>query len=231
MNTSEVVVQKNGIAVGLYGAGGFAREIMPLLKSSASVFVPPAAVAVDKLFFMETTPTEKQANGYPIISEDDFFGIDCHDKLFNVAIASSVAREEIAERCIKRGAKPLSILAASAIVYDNNEIGEGAIICANCMITSNVKVGKFFHLNIYSYVAHDCVIGDYVTFAPNVHCNGNVHIHDHAYIGTGAVIKQGSSAKPLVIGEGAVIGMGAVVTKDVPPHTTVVGNPARVFGK
>jgi acetyltransferase-like isoleucine patch superfamily enzyme len=99
------------------------------------------------------------------------------------------------------------------------------------MITSNVKIGKFFHANIYSYVEHDCVIGDYVTFAPSVRCNGNVHIQDHAYIGAGAVIKQGSLAEPLVIGKGAVVGMGAVVTKSVPPYVTVVGNPARPLVK
>ena len=86
-------------------------------------------------------------------------------------------------------------------------------------------------MNIYAYIAHDCVIGDYVTFAPNVHCNGNVHVHDHAYIGTGAIIKQGTTSKPLVIGEGAVVGMGAVVTKDVPPFTTVIGNPAKPYIK
>ena len=94
------------------------------------------------------------------------------------------------------------------------------------MITSNAQIGSFFQANIYSYVAHDCKIGDFVTFAPRVSCNGNVVIEDHAYIGTGAVIRQGTADRPIVIGSGAVVGMGAVVTKSVPPGTTVVGNPA-----
>ncbi|MGL4315853.1 MAG: acetyltransferase, partial [Pseudomonas sp.] len=100
-------------------------------------------------------------------------------------------------------------------------------LCAYATITSNARIGRFFHANLYSYVAHDCVIGDFVTFAPQVHCNGHVHIHDHAYIGTGAVLRHGTPNRPLVIGEGAVVGMGAVVTKDVPAFATVVGNPAR----
>ena len=116
-------------------------------------------------------------------------------------------------------------------MMDNIEIGEGRLLCPFVSITSNIKIGKFFHANIYSYVAHDCVIGDYVTFAPGVKCNGNIHIEDHAYIGTGAVIKQGTPDKPLVIGKGAVVGMGAVVTKSVPAGVTVVGNPARILEK
>lgn len=106
-------------------------------------------------------------------------------------------------------------------------IHSGAILAPFVTITSNVRIGKNFHANIYCYVAHDCVIGDFVTFAPAVRCNGNVVIEDHAYIGTGAILKQGRPDKPLVIGRGAVVGMGAVVTKDVPPGVTVVGNPAR----
>ena len=119
----------------------------------------------------------------------------------------------------------------TALILERNNIGEGAIFCGFTHVTSDVKIGSFFHCNIYSYVAHDCVIGNYVTFAPQVCCNGNVHINDHAYIGTGAVIKQGTPEKPLVIGEGAIIGMGAVVTKDVAPHEVVVGNPAKPFKK
>lgn len=95
------------------------------------------------------------------------------------------------------------------------------------LVTASARIGRQFQCNIYSYVAHDCMIGDFVTFAPKVCCNGNVHIGDFAYVGTGAVIKQGVPGKPLRIGAGAVIGMGAVVTKDVPEGAVVIGNPAR----
>jgi acetyltransferase-like isoleucine patch superfamily enzyme len=114
---------------------------------------------------------------------------------------------------------------------ESNKIGEGAIFNPFSMVTSNAKIGRHFHCNIYSYVAHDCVVGDFVTFAPSVQCNGNVIIEDHAYIGTGAIIKQGTPERPIVLGRGAIIGAGAVVTKSVPPGKTFIGNPAREFQK
>jgi acetyltransferase-like isoleucine patch superfamily enzyme len=49
-----------------------------------------------------------------------------------------------------------------------------------------------------------------------------VEIHDKVWIGFGATLLKG-----VVIGEGAVIGAGSIVTRDVPAHTVVVGNPAQ----
>lgn len=219
------------IVFGLYGTGGFAREVMPIVSDFFSKTTQANTEASHQIYFVETDPKVKEINGYPLISEKNFLELECSERFFNIAIGDSKVRETIANELISKGTKPISVQSPHSIIYDCNEIGEGSILCANTMITSNVKIGKFFHSNIYSYVAHDCVIGDYVTFAPNVHCNGNIHIHNHAYIGTDAVIKQGSSSKPLIIGEGAIIGMGAVVTKDVPPYTTVVGNPAKPFHK
>lgn len=213
--------------VGLYGAGGFGREVMPVLMDVIEAKDQGEAGMDYEVVFVEDEPSEATVNGYRVLSEAEFFGHAAEKKFFNVSIGDSAVRERLAASCIEKGAAPISIRALNATIYDRNEIGAGAIICANSTITSNAKIGKFFHSNIYSYVAHDCVIGDYVTFAPNVQCNGNVHIEDHAYIGTGAILKQGTAAKPLVIGKGAVVGMGAVVTKDVAPYTTVVGNPAK----
>lgn len=50
-----------------------------------------------------------------------------------------------------------------------------------------------------------------------------VRIGDGAFIGIGASVLMG-----VTIGEGAYVGAGAVVVDDVPDHTLVVGNPARV---
>ena len=217
------------IIFGLYGAGGFGREVMPFVVQESSKLLKSEARSDLSICFVETQNLKDEVNGVPVCSEEYFLGLKHLDKMFNIAISDSRAREEIACKMIDRGAKPLTLRAPDSTIYSGNSIGQGAIICSKSTITSNVSIGKFFHLNIYSYVAHDCVIGDYVTFAPHVQCNGNVHIGSHAYLGTGAILRQGTSLKPLIIGEGAVVGMGAVVTKDVPPYSTVLGNPARPF--
>jgi sugar O-acyltransferase (sialic acid O-acetyltransferase NeuD family) len=215
------------VLIGLYGAGGFAREVMPLVMEQLAKDQSLYPNSLFESCFVEPNPQAEKMNFYPLISEDEFLKTVCDERLFNIAVGDSRLREKIANACLAQRMTPLSIRSAQSVIYDENQIGEGSIICAFSVVTSNAQIGKFFHSNIYSYVAHDCIIGDYVTFAPNVHCNGNVHIRDHAYIGTGAIIKQGTPAKPIVIGEGAIVGMGAVVTKDVPPFTTVVGNPAK----
>lgn len=210
---------------GLVGAGGFGREVMPLVEA---LLKNNKQQADHQIFFLqEEQPTKAVINNYPVITMEEFFSQPATAKYFNIAIANAAVRERIAKKMLARGIQPFHITANNSLELGPNRIGEGAIFCPFTTVTSNATIGKFFHANIYSYVAHDCIIGDYVTFAPHVHCNGNVIIEDFAYIGTGAVIREGTPERPMIIGKGAVIGMGAVVTKSVPPHETVVGNPAR----
>ena len=217
------------ILFGIYGASGFGREVMPILNDSKKNFL--SINEQSSIYFIDSSANSEKLNGYPLTTEDKFFSIDAQKRFFNIAIANSKIRESLSKTMILKGARPITLKSKHALIYDSNQIGEGGIFCANTIITSNAVIGSYFHANIFSYVAHDCVIGDFVTFAPNVQCNGNVHINDHAYIGTGAILKQGSPSKPLIIGEGAVVGMGAVVTKDVAPHTTVIGSPAKPLQK
>lgn len=206
----------------IVGAGGFGREVMPIARKHQ-------AAGCEMVFVVEGDSPVPDVNGHRVLLMDEFLAIRGKSKGFNIAIADSVARERIAGRLANAGLVSVSLADPTVWQGDGNIIGEGATLCPFVTVSSNVRIGRYFHGNFYSYVAHDCVLGDFVTFAPAVRCLGNIVIEDHAYIGAGAVLKQGSRSKPLRIGRGAVVGMGAVVTKDVPANTTVVGNPARLM--
>lgn len=208
---------------GIIGAGGFGREVMPLARSMLGRHTSTEAF---ELVFVLDAPVETSINGHRVLSTDAFLASP-GTRWFNVAIADGVVRRRLAETLEGAGAKPFSIIAPNALVMDNNHIGDGAILCPFVVVTSNARIGRYFHANLHAYVAHDCVVGDFVTFAPKVACNGNVRIGDHAYLGTGAMIRQGRPERPMLVGTHAVVGMGAVVTRDVEPNTTVIGNPAR----
>ena len=216
---------KNLYAV--YGASGYGREVMPLVRQQ----LKQKGVDLGCLVFVDDTPGPSHVNGQRLMTYADFLKESAINRYAVIAIANSVVREKLADKLASDGVKAWEIKAENVVALDEVSIAEGAIFSPFVTLTSNIRIGRFFHANIYSYVAHDCIIGDFVTFAPGVRCNGNIVIEDHAYIGTGAIIKQGTPEKPLVIGRGAVVGMGAVVTKSVPPGVVVVGNPAKPLEK
>lgn len=205
--------------IGVYGASGCGRGIMPLVRSEYR----DANVG---LSFIDDAPQAKVLNGHPIWTFEEFLREPAAERAVLLAIANSRVRAALDIQCREAGVTLTGTVAGNVVVMDDVEIGPGALLSPFVTLTSNIRIGRCFHGNLYSYVEHDCVIGDYVTFAPGVRCNGNVTIGSHAYIGSGAIIRQGIS-----IGASATVGMGAVVTKDVPPGVTVIGNPARIMEK
>lgn len=209
----------------IYGASGCGRSLMPVARQQLA----RDSDASEIVFIDDALESVADVNGHRAINYLTFLNETASEKYVQIAIANSHVREKIAQRLKMDGIQLWSIIADNVVLMDQLELAEGSALSPFVTIGSNVRIGKCFHANLYSYVEHDCVIGDFVTFAPGVKCNGNIHIQDHAYIGAGAVIKQGTPAQPLVIGRGAVVGMGAVVTKSVPAGVTVVGNPARIL--
>lgn len=208
---------------GVFGVGGCGRGVMPLARAQLG----EELVSTDRLVFIDDAPGPERVNGHRLLSYAAFLDLPASERFVCNAIADSLIRQRIVVRCEDSGILPWSLTADNVVVMDDVCIGPGAILSPFVTLTSNIRIGRYFHANLYSYVEHDCEIGDFVTFAPGVKCNGNVHIDDYAYIGAGAVIRQGAPGRPLRIGAGAVVGMGAVVTRDVLPGAVVVGNPAR----
>ena len=213
----------------VYGASGCGRSLMPVAIQQLRILERDIDSVI--VFIDDALDSDANVNGYTAMNYKNFKSMDGDDKFVLIAIANSSIRQKIADKLVQDGISLWTVKGTTTLLMDEVSIDAGAALSPFVTIAANVTIGKCFHANLYSYVEHDCVIGDYVTFAPRVSCNGNIHIHDHAYIGAGAVIKQGIPDKPLIIGKGAIVGMGAVVTKDVPAGAVVVGNPARSLKK
>lgn len=212
----------------VFGASGCGRGVLPLVRRQLASLPSHEW----DLVFVDDKPPAPSINGHRVLTYQEWLAEDAEMHLASLAIANGKIRQSLADRCQRDGVAFFEVRASNVVELDDVVVGEGAIFCPFVTLTSNVRIGRHFHANLYSYVEHDCLIGDFVTFAPGVKCNGNIIIEDHAYVGAGAVIKQGVPGRPLVIGRGAVVGMGAVVTKDVPADSVVAGNPARpLIGK
>ena len=216
------------IRYAIYGVSGCGRGVMPLARLQ---LLPKLDDGGADLVFVDDHSPTALVNGHRVLTYAHWLAEPASSRHVCIAISNSQIRQRLALKCEADGLEFFEVRAANVIQMDDVQLGKGAVISPFVTLTSNIRIGQHFHANLNSYVEHDCVIGDFVTFAPGVKCNGNVIIDDHAYIGTGAVIKQGVPGSPLVIGRGAVVGMGAVVTKSVPPRVTVVGNPARPLTK
>lgn len=126
----------------------------------------------------------------------------------------------------------------SAIVAEGVMLGRGAIIGAFCFVAEGAKIGAGCRLQSHTSVwagvtlEEDVLVGSAVVFTNVKHPRAafvRAPDWDETRVGRGATLGAGAIlVAPVRVGECAMVGAGAVVTRDVPAHAVVVGNPARV---
>ena len=210
--------------IAIFGAGGFGREVLALIKDIN--LITPIWNIVG--FFDDGYEEGKVFNGFPNLGGIEQLNQWKTPLSVAVAIGSPAIRRKIVEKI----ANPLvdfpSMIHPSAWIGDQEyvEIGKGCILCAGVMITTNVRIRDFVILNLQCTVGHDAVIEDYAALMPSVNVSGEVTIGPGVYVGTGAQISNQVS-----IGEDTVVGAGAVVVKNLPANCMAVGVPARPYKK
>jgi UDP-2-acetamido-3-amino-2,3-dideoxy-glucuronate N-acetyltransferase len=131
-------------------------------------------------------------------------------------------------------------------------VGAGTFIGAFAHILSGARIGDECRIGGHTFIERDVVVGDRVIVERGVQLWDGVTLEDDVFVGPNATftnrgfppaevrrtrVKSGASIGAnatllpgVTIGERAVIGAGAVVTRNVPPHAIVAGNPARIIG-
>lgn len=139
---------------------------------------------------------------------------------------------DVATSCIGEGTRVWQF----AVIMKGAKIGKECNICAQTLIEGDVVIGDRVTLKSGvqlwdgTRIEDDVFIGPNVTFSNDLYPRSKeyparfqaIKIKHNASVGANATILPG-----ITIGEYAMIGAGAVVTKDVPAHAVVVGNPAK----
>ena len=140
---------------------------------------------------------------------------------------------------------------------ESNAIGARTRIWAFAHVLAEARIGQDCNICDGVFVEGDVMVGDRVTVKCGVQLWNGVVLEDDVFVGPNAtftndrfprsrqwlkaneetVVRAGASIGAnatilpgIEIGLGAMVGAGAVVTRSVPPHAVVTGNPARITG-
>ncbi len=206
----------------IVGAGGFGREVLAMIK----------AINLQRKTF--------SVLGF--IDDNIAKGTQIHDltilgKVADIeqtkaegvvlAIGNSSIREQVA-KALPANVKRPNIIHPQTQFLDKDRIlmGEGCIVCAGNIFTTDIKMGDFCIVNLQCTIGHDAELENFVSVMPGVNISGGAKLKTGVYIGTGAKL-----IKATVIGAYSKVGAGAVVDADIAAHDIVVGIPAKSIKK
>lgn len=206
----------------MLGAGGHARVLIDCLR-----FYPDVMIAG----ILDPAPSLKgqMIQGIPVLGNDDLLseisqrGIS-HFVVGVGGVGNNLPRKKLFETALGFGLIPLTVKHPTAIISNMVVHEAGCQFLPGCIVNTGALLGLNVIVNSGAIIEHDCAIADYVHIATGAKLAGGVQVGLGAHIGAGSTIRQN-----IRIGEFAIVGAGAVVVKDVPPNTTVMGVPAKIY--
>lgn len=207
--------------IAIFGAGGLGREILALVQA-----LPEWRVIG---FFDDAIKKGTIINEIEILGDRNAL-LNWPEQI-HVVLAMGSPRQKLEVNSFLKDSRNLyypTLIHPLAIVMSPSHVmlGEGTIICAGSIITTDIQIGMHTLINLNTTIGHDSVIGDYSSIMPGVNLAGAVKIGEAVLVGSGANVLNGVN-----IGKGATIGAGSVVNRNIGPDEIAVGVPARAIIK
>ena len=200
----------------IYGAGGLGKEVLSLVNATDRYEV--------KGFLDDGIQRGTIIKGVKILGGyDELRSFDYPINLV-LALGSPSSKVDLLKKMDRSGVTFPILRHPSVILQDASaiEIGEGTILCAGSILTTDIRIGSHVLVNLNCTIGHGVTIGTASSLMPGVNVAGEVTIGSSALIGSGVnVINR------VTIGDNSIVGMGAVVLRDVAMGATVAGIPAK----
>lgn len=206
----------------IIGAGAAARDLLAMLMLEPE---PRPLVFFDDV----TRPSQAYLFGeFPILHDDGGASayLQQQDPRFVVGVGGPAPRLALTRRFEGLGGRAVSLRSGHALIGRHNNIAErGVIIMHGSILTNGIEVGEGTLINMRCTLGHNLRIGRWCELAPGTTASQS-EIGDFSFLGIGALVVPG-----VCIGRNVKVGAGAVVTRPVPDHWVVAGNPARKIGE
>lgn len=205
--------------IAIYGAGGFGRETALMIEQINKAERVWNVIG----FYDDGLKRGTVVDGLMVLGGMQEVNDLQKEIALVVAIADTHIRKEIVLK-IKNKKLRFPVLAHpnANLGSERNYFGEGSIITARCVLTTQIVLGEFTILNLSCTLGHDVKISSFCSVMPGCNVSGNVMIGEQTMIGTGAQILPN-----LVVGARCKVGAGAVVIRSTGDDETWVGVPAQ----
>jgi len=199
------------------GAGGFGREVASLIHDINVMYSEWQFMG-----FLDDGVDGFTVEGYPILGPISSITTLPRPIYAVCAVGDPRLRRKLVAQVETCGCEFATLIHPTVSKSQYVSVGEGSIICAGTILTTNIRLGKHSILNLNCKVGHDSILGDFTSCMPGVNIAGDVAVGDGCYFGLSACVINRVS-----IGEWSVIGAGATAIRNIPSRCVAVGVPAK----
>lgn len=199
----------------IIGAGGLGKEVADLIRYLNQYEIEG---------FLDDDPGKKDTlvNQLPVLGTVLDLEKYCDTKHIVIAIANPGVKKKIAKVAVNAGFRFPNLIHPSVVLGNNVTLGQGNIICAGVILSTESCLNDFITINPQCGIGHESTLCSYSTLYWGVHIGGNTIVNEACELGTHSCVLQG-----LHIAEKVVLGAGAVVVKSIDTCGTYVGIPAK----
>lgn len=202
----------------LLGGGGFAIELYEYMKADG----------IEIAGYYAQDNNLELSEWIPWLGDIDTVAVEKMDKTaqYIVAVRLLRYREKMISFIEEAKLKAGSFISSRAYYSTFAQIGKGAVIFPNAMVTGNPRVGDYLFMDAQSIISHGDVMGNNIVIGPAVIITGDCMIGDNVTFGVNSAILPGTK-----IGSNTEIAINTYPQRNVAANSCILSKPGKNFGK